>query len=445
MRIPVYEKQKTLQVPSVARGDSFRPSPQLFAENKHTRLAEDINTGLNIFNMLPDAADKLKQAREEIVSFFSGISEMRIGPSAGAAEGRTDPPAGASRGKEGARGANAPASAESVFAFAVQEARNAAQRQAQTEEAKRSERLVESVASLARTPEELQSVLAEGLAALPEERRPAVRARAVEANVGAALSEGETPEAAAMLARFESGLEENARLGARRRLAARAGERAAGEIYARALAAGETPAAWTEKDVKCRAARESASLPPAVRKEAREALAARAGAARVRVQRVRAGLLSGLLSAAEQGNEKSLNHALFDLARQNPSADETLTRAARRAASGLREDSDPARFNRLYRGLDAAGFDARKLEEAFSSGGISARDYLLLEREYASACGGEDVRARRLVCAAAERLCRKENLPAAEAEAFKYALFSLPDNSAGKLDALKKMREYYFL
>ena len=78
---------------------------------------------------------------------------------------------------------------------------------------------------------------------MPPERRAAVCLQAQQANVSAALMQGEEPQAAAMLHAFGSAWPQAARQGALKRLTVQAADKAAQTLYENALEAGENPSA----------------------------------------------------------------------------------------------------------------------------------------------------------------------------------------------------------
>ena len=161
--------------------------------------------------------------------------------------------------------------------------------------------------------------------------------------------------------------------------------------------------------------------------------------------RAQAGQLDTLIKAVSGGDEKSARGALFSLAQTAPQEADTFSRAAQAALGAEQTQSRADVFNALYRQAARAPLESKKIARAFEAGQISGRDYLLLARRQAQNAGGAEQAAQRLVCGAAQRLCRKNGLDPQEAEDFQYALFSQDLTPAAQAKMLKKMKEFYFM
>ncbi len=415
MKVPVYEKQKSLRVTQAAVGRVFTPARAAFDDNQYTRLEGNIKA-------LGGAAALFNRAGKEITQYKQNHLPD-------------------STAKQAAPALSA--EAEQVLTGALGQAQEAASRRERQQTQNEKLALAQAVAPLASTPDELEKLMEKNFSSSPA--KSFLYAQAVGNNISAALAEGQTPQAAQMLARFESYLSPQAGQGARQRLQAAAAQRAAQEVFTQALRKGKNPAGWTDKEMQELSLGASRNLPPGVQQETRLELEAMVGAEKVRQQKQKASLLGGILQSAQTGDQKAVSRALYSLAELFPQEDKHLTSAVRKAAASPGRQSNPAVYNRFYKQLAEPDFKENSLAQALEKGELSGSDYLLLMKERAGLLAGEDARGRNLLYSAAQRLCRKEGLNAEEAEDFKYAVFSLPGDYSSKLAALKNLRDVYFL
>lgn len=415
MKVPVYEKQKSLRVTQAAGGQVFIPSRAAFDENQYTRLEGNIKA-------LGGAAALLNRAGEEIAQYKQNRSPNPM---------------------EKQNETVLSTEAEHVLTGALEHAKQEATRRERQQTQNEKLVLAQAVAPLASTPEELEKLMEKNFSSSPA--KSFLYAQAVGNNINAALAEGQTPQAAQMLARFENYLSPQAGQGARQRLQAAAGRRAAQEVFTQALREGKNPAGWTDKEIEDLSFGASRNLPPGVQQETRLELESMAGAEKARLQKQKASLLGGILQSAQTGDQKSVSRGLYSLAELFPQEDKHLTAAVRKAVASPGRKSNPAVYNRFYKQLAEPDFKENGLAQALEKGEISGSDYLLLMKERAGLLAGEDARSRNLLYSAAQRLCRKEGLNTEESEDFKYAVFSLPGDYSSKLAALKNLRDVYFL
>ena len=425
MRIPVYEKQTVLRVNSASAGEVARPVEQAFSRNHYTQLAQGLASASAAGVLLEGLRTKPKQKAEKSSAVSAPL------------------PASAGERSSVTGQAEWVAGAQQLLASAVVQAQEQASVVQKQEEESRRQALAQAVAPLAASSGELERFIKKNFDSSPN--KPALCARAVGNYISASLAQGLTPQAADVLARLGNYLPPQARQGATRRLEVSAGERAAQTVIQKTFQGGKSPADWNDTDLETLTQEAASHLPPGVMEETRLALQAAAGEARTNRQKEKASLLGQVLQPHTQDNPKALCQTLYTLAQVFPQEEKTLNAAVRQWKSNPAKTSNAGVFNRLYKQLGESDFKENKLEEEFSSGRLNGRDYVLLKRERASIQGGEDARARRLLWAAAERLCRKENLTLAEADDFKYAVFSQDGDSTAKLSALKKLRDVYFL
>ena len=260
-----------------------------------------------------------------------------------------------------------------------------------------------------------------------------------------AVQENATVALAAMLQAFGSAWPQAARHGALKRLTVQAADKAAQTLYENALEAGENPSAWQAQEAQKRVAEFTQHLPEVVRQQAQSAWQGVVQKQKAAAARAQAGQLDTLIKAVSGGDEKSARGALFSLAQMAPQEADTFSRAAQAALGAEQTQSRADVFNALYRQAARAPLESKKIARAFEAGQISGRDYLLLARRQAQNAGGAEQAAQRLVCGAAQRLCRKNGLDQQEAEDFQYALFSQDLTPAAQAQMLKKMKEFYFM
>ena len=211
MKVPVYQKQTAPAVPAVAQGNVARPAAENFAQNQYTRLAQWSDTLRNLPGAVDNFADKFLRALEP----NGGLSGTQKKPSREAA----------------------------TLSRAVLSAQESARQKARQDEQAVQENATVALAALVQEPQELKALLAERTQHLPPERRAAVCLQAQQANVSAALMQGEEPQAAAMLQAFGRSWPQAARKGALKRLTVQAADKAAQTLYENALEAGENPSA----------------------------------------------------------------------------------------------------------------------------------------------------------------------------------------------------------
>ena len=413
MKIPVYEKQQRLHVTRAQAGSVFRPSPALFEDNQYTRLAQGLEASAGAGALLGAAQEALAKARQKKQT--AGEDKASVLPPG------TQP--------------------------LMQEAfKELAQQQQQKEDAQNTQRrlaVAQASAALASTPKELEELMDKNFSASCAKNF--LRAQALSSNLSAALAQGKTPQAAEILARFEGELTPPARQGALQRLQNTAAENAAQEAFTQALKEGQNPALWTDKELDERALNASARYPQPLQQETRRALQALSQGERARIQKTKAALLGQVLSGAQNGEKETLSQALFSFAQLFPQEETCVNAAVRDISAGKSPTSRPGVYNRLYEQVRGEEVSEEKLSKEFSAGRISGRDYLQLLAQKAALRGGTDETLGRLLCSAVGRLCRKEGLSSAEADDFKYAVYSLPGDDAAKLSALKKLRDIYFL
>ena len=186
-------------------------------------------------------------------------------------------------------------------------------------------------------------------------------------------------------------------------------------------------------------------LPEVVRQQAQSAWQGVVQKQKAAAARAQAGQWDTLIKAVSGGDEKSARGALFSLAQTAPQEADTFSRAAQAALGAEQTQSRADVFNALYRQAARAPLESKKIARACEAGQMSVRDYLLLARRQAQNAGGAEQAAQRLVCGAAQRLCRKNGLDQQEAEDFQYALFSQDLTPAAQAQMLKKMKEFYFM
>lgn len=413
MKVPVYQKQTAPAVPAVAQGNVARPAAENFAQNQYTRLAQWSDTLRNLPGAVDNFADKFLRALVP----NGGLSGTQKKPSREA----------------------------DTLSRAVQSAQESARQKARQDEQAVQENATVALAALVQEPQELKALLAERTQSMPPERRAAVCLQAQQANVSAALMQGEEPQAAAMLQAFGSAWPQAARQGALKRLTVQAADKAAQTLYKNALEAGENPSAWQAQEAQKRVAEFTQHLPEVVRQQAQSAWQGVVQKQKAAAARAQAGQLDTLIKAVSGGDEKSARGALFSLAQTASQEADTFSRAAQAALGAEQTQSRADVFNALYRQAARAPLESKKIARAFEAGQISGRDYLLLARRQAQNAGGAEQAAQRLVCGAAQRLCRKNGLDQQEAEDFQYALFSQDLTPAAQAQMLKKMKEFYFM
>ena len=412
MKVPVYQKQTAPAVPAVAQGKVARPAAENFAQNQYTRLAQWSDTLRNLPGAVDNFADKFLRALVP----NGGLSGTQKKPSREA----------------------------DTLSRAVQSAQESARQKARQDEQAVQEKATVALAALVQEPQELKALLEERTQSMPPERRAAVCLQAQQANVSAALMQGEEPQAA-MLQAFGSAWPQAARQGALKRLTVQAADKAAQTLYENALETGENPSAWQAQEAQKRVAEFTKHLPEVVRQQAQSAWQGVVQKQKAAAARAQAGQLDSLIKAVSGGDEKSARGALFSLAQTAPQEADTFSRAAQAALGAEQTQSRADVFNALYRQAARAPLESKKIARAFESGQISGRDYLLLARKQAQNAGGAEQAAQRLVCGAAQRLCRKNGLDPQEAEDFQYALFSQDLTPAAQAQMLKKMKEFYFM
>lgn len=413
MKVPVYQKQTAPAVPAVAQGRVARPAAQDFAQNNYNRLAQWSST----LTRLPKAAD----------TFADKFLRVLVPQGA---KGRTQ---------------KNPSREEETLSQAVQSAKQEALQKERLEEQTLQDNATVALAALVQEPQQLQALLAERTQRMPQPRRKAVCLQAQQANVSAALMQGEEPQAAAMLRAFGAQWPQAARQGALNRLVFQAAEKSASALYEQAQQAGENPSGWQAQEAQKRVDEFTQQLPEAVRQQAQSAWQGVVQKQKAASARAQAGALDTLLKAVSSGDEKSARGALFSLAQAAPQYAGTVSRAAQAALGAAPTQSRAEVFNALYKQTVQQPLEHKKLEQAFQAGQISGRDYLLLARQQAQNAGGADRVAQRLVWGAVQRLCRKNGLPEKEAQDFQYALFSQDLTPDAQAQMLKKMKEFYFM
>ena len=306
------------------------------------------------------------------------------------------------------------------------------------------------VAGLIRTPVALQQYIEANLSAAQAEsekstanpvawkhQKQQLYAAAVQHNVEAALSAGETEQARAVYEHFANHLPAQSRELLDSKVSACQADECAEKIWPQAYATCVSENKEIEEKQLDNFVQNTMQEQPINRGALKESLRACLREQIGRQYRQQAGLCRQLLQAQNSGEKN-----LWQVGATYPSSEvfEQMHKLWKGMQAGSKK-SDPAVFNMLYEQAGDLSTGRQAIMQAYDKQKISARDALLLTEHFCNTQAGEQDAYAPLLWRAVQGICNQMQLSASETEQAQYQVFSAGCDRKTQLAAAQELKQ----